>query len=166
MIFDIITFIIAIISFGISIWNFVETRLQNRVNLAVECKDFIIAENFNRQPLYIALSIVNKSRLPIAVSRAFITVNGEKFEFSRIPQVVHQARLGTQSETFDRTIVKSITLPLNLAGLGTCGGYFYTETFGRINESDSKGSAAIITLHTNRGVKNYQITLSTIATEI
>lgn len=109
--FDIITFIIAIISFGISIWNFVETRLQNRVNLAVECKDFIIAENFNRQPLYIALSIVNKSRLPIAVSRAFITVNGEKFEFSWIPQVVHQARLGTQSETFDRTIVKSITLP-------------------------------------------------------
>lgn len=166
MIFDIITFSIAVLSFCISVWNFIETRLQNRVCLSVECKDFIIAENFTRQPLYIALSIVNKSRLPIAVSRAFIAIRGETFEFSWIPQVVHQARLGTKNETFDRTIVKSNIFPLNLAGLGTCGGYFYTETFGRINEYDAKDSTAEITLHTNRGVKKYSITLSTIATEI
>lgn len=166
MVFDIITFIIAVLSFCISVWNFIETRLQNRVNLSVECKDFIIAENFSRQPLYIALSIINKSRLPVAVSRAFITICGENFEFSWIPQIVHQSRLGTKNETLDRTIVKSIIFPLNLSGLGTCGGYFYTETFGRINEPDAKDSFAIITLHTNRGVKNYQIKLSTIAIEI
>ena len=46
MIFDIITFIIAIVSFGLSLWNFIETRLNNRVNLSVECKDFVIAEHF------------------------------------------------------------------------------------------------------------------------
>lgn len=166
MIFDIITFIIAILSFSISVWNFIEIRLQNRVNLSVECKDFIIAQNFSRQPLYIALSIINKSRLPIAVSRAFITIQKETFEFSCIPQVVHHARLGTKNETFDRTIVKSITPPLNLVALGTSGGYFYTETFGRINENDAKDSIAMITLHTNRGVRKYPVELNTIAKEI
>ena len=138
MIFDIITFIIAIVSFGLSLWNFIETRLNNRVNLSVECKDFIIAEHFSRQPLYIALSLINKSQLPISISRAFITIDNETFEFSWIPQVVHQARLGTKYETFDRTIVKSITLPLSLAGLGTVGGYFYVETFGRVKEEKIK----------------------------
>lgn len=77
MIFDIITFIIAIVSFGLSLWNFIETRLNNRVNLSVECKDFIIAEHFSRQPLYIALSLINKSQLPISISRAFIIDRGD-----------------------------------------------------------------------------------------
>lgn len=166
MIFDIITFLIAVISFGLSVWNFIATRMQNRVNLSVECKDFIIADNFQRKPLYIALSIINKSRLPIAVSRAFITVNKETFEFSWIPQIVHHSRFGTKDETFDRTIVKSITPPFNLAGLGICGGYFYTETFGRISETDIKNSVATISMHTNRGVKRYSVTLQTIASDI
>lgn len=166
MIFDIITFIIAIVSFGLSLWNFIETRLNNRVNLSVECKDFIIADHFSRQPLYIALSLVNKSQLPIAISRAFISLENETFEFSWIPQIVHQARLGTKNETFDRTIVKSIILPLNVAGLSTIGGYFYTETFGRITEEQIKNTNATITLHTNRGVKKYSVPLNTIAVEI
>lgn len=166
MIFDIITFIIAIVSFGLSLWNFIETRLNNRVNLSVECKDFVIAQHFSRQPLYIALSLINKSQLPISISRAFITIDNETFEFSWIPQVVHQARLGTKYETFDRTIVKSITLPLSLAGLGTVGGYFYAETFGRIKEEKIKNTNAVIVLHTNRGVKQYSVALSTIAIEI
>lgn len=157
---------IAIVSFGLSLWNFIETRLNNRVNLSVECKDFIIAEHFSRQPLYIALSLINKSQLPISISRAFITIDNETFEFSWIPQVVHQARLGTKYETFDRTIVKSITLPLSLAGLGTVGGYFYVETFGRVKEEKIKNTNAVIVLHTNRGVKQYSVALSTIAIEI
>lgn len=165
-IFDIVTFAIAVIGFILSIWNFVETRIQNRVNLSVECKDFIIADNFARKPLYIALSVVNKSRLPIAVSRAFIVAANEKFEFSWIPQIVHQARLGTKDEVFDRTIVKSITLPINLSGLGTIGGYFYTETFDRITEDLIKETSATIVLHTNRGVKEYSVELTTIATDI
>lgn len=166
MIFEIITFIIAIFSFALSLWNFIETRWQNRVNVFVECKDFIIAKNFDRQPLYIALSFTNKSRLPLAISRAFITAENETFEFSWIPQVVHHARLGTKNETFDRTIVKSITLPLNLPGLGTYGGYFYTETFERITEKSLIGTNATITLHTNRGIKTYSVKLNTIANEI
>lgn len=166
MIFDIVTFVIAIVSFCLSLWNFIETRLNNRVNLSVECKDFIVAEHLSRQPLYIALSLINKSQLPISISRAFITLDNETFEFSWIPQVVHHARLGTKDETFDRTIVKSVTLPLNLSGLGTIGGYFYTETFDRIKWKNIKDTNAIITLHTNRGIKQYSVILSTIAVEI
>lgn len=166
IIFDIITFGIAVIGFVLSIWNFIETRLQNRVSISVECKDFMIAEHLSRQPMYVALSITNKSHSQISISRILITAGTNTFEFSWIPQVVHQARLGTKAETYDLTIVKSITPPINLSGLGTCCGYFFAETFGKVSENQVQGTSASITLHTNRGIRKYPVQLLCISSDI
>lgn len=154
-IFDYITFLIAVGGFALSIWNFIETRWQNRVNIGIECKDYLYADFFKTKPLFVGLTITNKSRLQISVTRIFIELNRTSYEVSWIPMPVFNARLTQNDALLDSTIVKSIIPPLNMGGLSSVSGYFTISSHGKINISTLQGSDAKITLHTNRGAKSY-----------
>lgn len=158
-IFDYVTFLIAVGGFGLSIWNFAETRWQNRVTIGIECKDYLFADFLKTKPLFVGLTITNKSRLQISVTRIFIEFSGTSYEVSWIPMPVFNARLTQNDVLWDSTIVKSIIPPLNMGGLSSVSGYFTISSHGKIDISALPGSDVKITLHTNRGAKSYIVAL-------
>lgn len=157
--FEVITFAIAVISFLMSIWNFVETRLQSRVNLAVSCKDFLYVDFLDTKPLFIGLTISNKSRLQISISRLFINLDGNSYEFSWIPMPIFNARITQNSELRGETYINSLVPPLNLSALSSISGYFAISSHGKINTNSICNSDVEIKLYTNRGIKSYTVSL-------
>lgn len=163
-----ITFFIALIGFLLSLWNFFDPMVKNRCNLQVDCKDFITASHLERDekmPIYLSLSINNKSSLPISISRLFITINHQTFEFTWIPQVVHQAQLTCKDVILDSTIVKTYPIPVQIPSLNLISGYFCAFIDTSFSDEILLQSRCSITLHTNRGVKTYDLLLPRVATD-
>ena len=164
-----ITFFIAVIGFLLSIWNFFEPKIKNRCNLQIECKDFITASHLTREskmPMYLSLTINNKSTLPISISRMFLTINQQTFEFTWIPQIVHQSRLTCRDTILDSTVVKTHPFPVHIPSLNLVSGYFCTFVNESFTDDILLRASCSITLHTSRGVKTYNLNLPQIARDI
>ena len=164
-----VTFFIALVGFLLSLWNFFTPLLKNRCNIQIDCKDFITASHLKRggkMPMYLSLIINNKSTLPISISRLFINIDQQTFEFTWIPQVVHQSRLTCRDTILDSTIVKTHPIPVQIPSLNLTSGYFCAFVDSSLTDEILLKAHCSITLHTNRGVKNYDLTLPRVATDI
>lgn len=107
----------------------------------------------------INLVIENRSRLPVAVSRAFLVMKNKsypkdilEYEFSshqlKVSSMIYSVS-GKESEEIPQY---SIVLPQTLQGLGAIGGYFYTKLPENFNEDElTEKYDFYIKLLTNRG---------------
>lgn len=166
---ELVTLLIALIGFLLSLWNFFAPLLRNRCNLQIECKDFATAPHLTKDgkmPMYLSLIINNKSALPISISRLFININQQTFEFTWIPQVVHQSRLTCKNTILDSTVVKTHPIPVQIPALNLTSGYFCVFVDSALTDEILLKTHCSITLHTNRSVKTYDLTLPQIATDI
>lgn len=164
-----ITFFIALFGFLLSLWNFFFAHIKNRFNVQIECKDFVVADHLERDdkiPLYISLTINNKSALPLSISRIFITINNQTFEFTWVPQVVHRSQMICNNNILDSTIVKTHPIPVQIPCMNLISGYFCAFIDKTFTNEDLLCANCSITLHTNRKIKTFDLALPKIAQDI
>lgn len=164
-----ITFLIALIGFILSIWDFIELRLMKICRLQVICKSFITAPNQlanNHMPMFLSLSITNKSVLPVTITTIYIKINNQVFPFSWIPEIVHTSQRRNKQGIIDTTVIKSVTYPVYIQEQNSMCGYFYVPVSPKFTDEYLLRASCSLELHTNRGVKNYDITLPRLANDI
>lgn len=152
---DQITFIIAVISFILSVYNFLYSLFINRSNLKIIYKSHIFCDNIPECPIIFNLILENKSRLDISISRLFLKVNDCIYEFDSEPNWIGEKTQRTGNKITDKITLHSLEIPQTIPGLGAVGGSFWVNTSNnfKFNKSDQ---VTIIT-HTNRGKFKYTI---------
>ena len=150
-----ITFIIAVLSFILSVYNFLHSLFTNRANLKIIYKLHTVCNNLLDYPIIFNLVIENKSRLDISISRLFLKVNDCMYEFDSEPNWIGEKTRRTGNNITDKITLHSLVIPQTISGLGAIGGYFYVGTYK--NFKFNKSDQVTIIAHTNRGKFKYPI---------
>lgn len=160
-----VTFLVAVLGFMLSLYNFFSELLQNRMNLRVTYKNHHISVHDN-EGITISLSIENRVKIPLSISRAFLNINEESLEFYWIPQFVFRATQSTKGTIHDEINIHTTTLPAHIEGYGVIGGFFYVKSPKTITNEELLASKTSITIYSNKGVKTYPITMNNTSLEL
>jgi hypothetical protein len=151
---------IALAGFIISIVNSIYLVSVNSFKAALVQKSYAFCDNRNGHPAYFELAIENKSRIPMSVSRMFLIINNQKYEFQWETERIGHFAFKTNGKVTEEYSTYSLTLPQNISGMGAIGGFFFVPTDDLISRSDFINSQLWIEIHTNRGKKKFKIDLS------
>lgn len=153
-----ITFIIAILGFGLSLYNFVNERLQNRLKLFVTYKSHFISDvTGHENELTISLAVENLVKNPISITRMFLNINSRKYEFYWIPQIVYHADFKCGNTILDEIKVHTVNIPFEINGYGVVGGFFFVVTDKQLTDKQLYESATSITIFSSKGKRTYPI---------
>lgn len=152
-----ITFFIALISFLLSLFNFISILIANRKHIKLTYKIHHECPTFNEHPIFFELIIENLSKLDISVSRMFLIVGEVSYEFSSLPEFVYETTQRTGSTITDRKTYYSNSLPQTIKGLGVLGGFFWVNTCNAFNYNNLYTSDVSLCLYTNRGKSTFPI---------
>lgn len=154
-----ITFAIAVFGFLLSLYNFFHEKLQNRMELNVTYKNHFISEHDN-MGITMSLSFENLVANQISISRIFLSINDEKYDFYWIPKFVYRSALQTNGKVFDEINIHTIPLPFQIDGYGVVGGFFFVKVPYHITNEILLNSDTSLVVHSNKGIKSYNITMS------
>ena len=157
-----INFSIAIISFILSVYNFAHEKLQNRKKLNITYKNHFIAEH-DHKSITISLAFENLVKNPISISRIYLCVDDEKYDFYWIPQFVLRATRQTNGEVTDEINVHSIPLPFTIEGYGVVGGFFFTKAPQSVYDFENANTSLLV--YSNKGIKTYPILMNNTSRE-
>lgn len=134
-----ITFLIAVVGFGLSIFNFVENRISNRKKL-----NFSIEYTYNEaEYLFLVTTITNCSRIPITLTSGKFIIHGQEHRIGKqrltLFTYLYPEKRGKQTE-------QSEVFPIKIEGLDYIRCLFATDEFP-INQP----TQCNIHLETNRG---------------
>lgn len=111
---DAITLAIAIIGCTLSLWNTIRDWYFNRKNIIVSIP-FVFCNESNDGYSFALVEFVNKSKLPLTITRVQAMVDGHTFELGhecvRMFEYLHPERKGRVAED-------SVLLPLSMDSLG------------------------------------------------
>lgn len=147
---NIICDLVAIAGFVLSITNLILTLRQNHKKLKIRFGDSGTRERTSRGTVFkIHYSIENLSQLPIAITRIQIQAAGKLYDCERLPYVIEESTRKVGKEIIDRTVLKSVTLPINLPALGAESGFLaFLVPQGTLSKHDKD---LIFRICTNRG---------------
>lgn len=155
---EIICNLSAIAGFLLSIFNLIFMIKQNQKKLRVRFGDIGITNLTGHKSVFKVLySFENLSQLPISITRVQIQVEGTLYDCERLPFVVEESVRKVNNEVVDRTVLKSVSLPVNLPALGAESGYLAFVIPRDILSRNDKD--LIFRICTNRG-KATQMTFS------
>lgn len=157
-----INFSIAIISFILSVYNFAHEKLQNRMKLNITYKNHFIAEH-DHKSITISLAFENLVKNPISISRIYLCVDDEKYDFYWIPQFVLRATQQTNGQVIDEINVHSIPLPFTIEGYGVVGGFFFTKAPQSVYDFENANTSLLV--YSNKGIKTYPILMNNTSRE-
>ena len=157
-----INFSIAIISFILSVYNFAHEKLQNRMKLNITYKNHFIAEH-DHKSITISLAFENLVKNPISISRIYLCVDDEKYDFYWIPQFVLRATRQANGEVTDEINVHSIPLPFTIEGYGVVGGFFFTKAPQSVYDLENANTSLLV--YSNKGIKTYPILMNNTSRE-
>lgn len=164
---DNITFVIAILGFVLSVYNFVHERSQNRMKLHVVYKNHSISEIRGREnELTISLAFENLVEKPISISRIFLNINSKTYEFYWVPQFVYLADCKSGDTKLDEIKIHTVDIPFEINGYGVVGGFFFVSTDKKLNDKQLHESTTSITLFSNKGKRTYPISFDNPRVEI
>lgn len=124
-VFNIIGNISGIVAFVISVVNFMYFFVIRKKKLYVRFGKIGISENFNKTSLLkIQYTFVNKSQLPISVTRIRVIIDNEFYDLDSLPRIVEQYTKKQSGTIVDSYTAKSEYTPINLAALGAHSGFF------------------------------------------
>lgn len=164
-----ITFFIALFGFILSIWDFIELRFMRICRLNVECRNFITNPNLivnEHMPMFLSLSISNKSSLPVTITSINLKINHKTFPFSWIPEIVHTSQLRNNQGIIDSTVIKSVTYPIFIPEFNSSCGFFYVPIDPKYTDEYILRASCCLEIHTNRGIKTCDITIPGLANDI
>ena len=117
--------ITGILGFIISIINFAYFFVIRRKKLNVRFGDIGIREYYDSNDmLKVQFSFENKSQLPISITRIQLVLSETFYDCNRLPVVIEEVTRKRKNEIYDRDIVKSVCIPINLPALGAYSGFF------------------------------------------
>lgn len=157
---DYIRTYIALAGFIISTVNSIYLIGTNSFNINLIQKSYAFCEREQCHPAYFEFSIENKSRLPVSISRIYLIVDNNKYEFQWEKQRIGRHEFRTGNEVTEAYSTYSITLPQVIQGCGVVGGFFYVETEESLIEKDFLNSEISVEIHTNKGKKKFKTDLS------
>ena len=157
---DNITFLIAVIGFALSLWNFFKDLWNHRSKIRLRYKSCAIGKTARRNIMYFELSFENFSRLPISISRIFFKNNNNIFEFEWIPEKITTTTYKTGNTVTDQKSYFSEKIPHSIDGLGLWGGFFFLSTPFEFKKSDLLDNKSKIILYTNRGKKELNLPIT------
>ena len=157
-----INFVIAVIGFTLSVYNFVHERMQNRMKINITYKNHFIAEH-DHKSITISLAFENLVKNPISISRIYLCVDDEKYDFYWIPQFVLRATQQTNGQVIDEINVHTIPLPFTIEGYGVVGGFFFAKAPQPIYALESANTSLLV--YSNKGIKKYPILMNNTSRE-
>lgn len=149
-----ITFVISIVGFILSLYNFGIGLIHNHIHIRITYKNHLCITG-DPKALLIMMNIENLSRLPISISRAFLCVGENRYEFSSMPHFAYERTQRTGDEIHDKVVTHTTELPCPIPALGAVGGFFHViapVTNERLLTEPTK-----IVLWTNRGKRAYKV---------
>ena len=121
----IISGIIGILGFIISVINIASFFWRNRVNLEVTVLKYDIQDYIGGEiRLFVAFMLSNKSQLPLAVTDMKIIANGNSYPPDKQAHIVGQYKYSENGITVDRKTTYNSYPPVSLSSLGAESGYF------------------------------------------
>lgn len=125
----------SIIALLLSVINFIWLLVTSAKRIHIEIKYAYFRKNYLTS-LFLGISFVveNRSRIPLAVSRAFVILKNKKdrhdilsYEFSNRTIKISHMKYSTNDTVTETYPQLSSSLPQSLQGLGASGGIFYTR---------------------------------------
>lgn len=145
--------IAGVLGFVMSLFGLVCTWSRNRKRLHISILDI---KSFN-DVTFLRMIFENKSRLPIAITRIALILNGKTIDCTPNPTVVYEeVRRDAKKEIIGTDVEKSYSLPVQLSELGAVSGLVLFERLQELPEDSATHLTFLIA--TNRG-KAFQRTL-------
>lgn len=151
---------VALAGFVISIINSIYIIAVNSFKMSLVQKSFAFCDNHIGHPAYFELTIENKSRIQMSISRMFLIINDVKYEFQWEKERIAHFEFKTGNVVTEEYSTYSLTLPQNIPGMGAIGGFFFVPTDDEISRRDFLNAEIWIEIHTNRGKKKFKVDLS------
>lgn len=155
--YDKITLFIAIIGCLLSLYNFIKDIAMNRSRLSISFKKATLLKPYNGNPIVFRMMIENCSRLPISISRMFLSCEDAFIEFEWVPENIFHAETLQSGKIINSNTYSSVSFPINIPGLGAAGGFFNLYTYDTNIHTKFYNRHLELILHTNRGKKRFAL---------
>lgn len=120
-----ITFLIALVSFALSLWNFFQGLWKNRCAYTISYVNHFCGKHPNgRTVLQLRLNFEVHSSAPVTVTRIFLITEQEQYEFIFPSVCVWEFTRSRNGNVIKREEISSQSLPFRMEGYGALGGYF------------------------------------------
>ena len=149
----VVTGIISILAFVISVYNLISAVLKNKVSLNVSVPK--ISKAVTRNVQLAIIDIVNKSEKNIVISDLFISYDGNDYHAERLPKMFQENTRKRANVIIDRKQHYTSGLPFSISGLNC-----YSECFEfKFHDKPEipKLKSVQINLITNKGKKRKNI---------
>ena len=160
-----ITFFIAVAGFILSIYNFLYEKFQNRMCLSVTYKNHHIS-HVDAKELTLSLSIENCVKNPIPISRMYLIIDGNPYEFFWVPQIVYYADYKSGKTVLDEIKLHSVELPAKIEGNGVLGGFFFVKCDKNLTDDMLLNAETEIQISSSKGIRKYKININNPSVEI
>lgn len=150
---DNITLAIALIGAFGTIWGFYQNRFKIKCSYISQ---LVLPHPAKVTIMYFNFLIENQSRLPVSISRIYLSIDGLQSEALRESYPIHTytEQSGSSSQ---KCPAFTLPLPVKIEGLGAVGGYFRFHFSEPISESKLLQSKVIVTVVTNRGKRDFDL---------
>lgn len=142
-----LTDFLSVCAFVMSLSSWIYTAISNRQKLAFRIHE---AKNIPGGSIFF-MQIENLSRMPVAVTRIQLEMQGEFFDCVAIPTFIMGATTKAGTQVVGDTAFYSMQIPIELASLGAVSGYIFFDTPQAVLPAESTTASFLI--HTNRGKK-------------
>ena len=150
---DNITLAIALIGAFGTIWGFYQNRFKIKCSYISQ---LVLPPPTKVTIMYFNFLIENQSRLPVSISRIYLSIDGLQSESLRESYPVH-AYIEQSGRSSQKYPAFTLPLPVKIEGLGAVGGYFRFHFSEPISESKLLQSKVTVTIATNRGKRDFTI---------
>lgn len=140
-----ITFAIAVMGFLLSLASWVKDYFSQRKKFRCE----ILGIKSYADVTFINLMITNHSRVPIAITRISLLVDGKTYVCSSLPVLVAEHNRSKGGVIYDSRMEYSTPLPIQLMGLGAVKALVLFEDMQQLPPDDA--TELTLSICTNRG---------------
>ena len=152
-----ITLVIAVLGFGMSLYNFFRSLWDRRCDFRVDYVSHYCTLSRSgkyAEPMF-RLNFINRSSAPLTVVRMFLCVENEKYEFLFPEQMVYQMTHTENGKTVQAGEVRSQALPFRVEGNGAMGGYFAVYLPPEMKKQFQSAGKWKLTVQTTRKKKSF-----------
>lgn len=140
-----ITFLIAVVGFVVSLYNFFAALRQNRIRLSIDIAHVFRIGYGNKCPEALHVKIINLSYRPVIISRLTVSNTAGIRTFGRFRREVLRIEHQRNGEIYQRDIWMSDTLPIKLEGNGYADLLLLADETGWFVSPDSENVVSVCT---------------------
>lgn len=140
-----ITFLIAVVGFVISLYNFFAALRQNRIRLSIDIAHVFRIGHCDKCPEALHVKIINLSYRPVIISRLTVSNTAGIRTFGSFRREVLRIEHQRNGEIYQRDIWMSDTLPIKLEGNGYADLLLLADETGWFVMPDSENVVSVCT---------------------